>query len=223
MKYCFPEIDHVFDTECGWVNMLVVENQALFCRLLADFYAQIENGEKGNGVISVDNAPVDMAKYADVISTFIPFDLNRKTLVSKLTATLEKTAVNQDHYENTMKVMQDLHDWLDEISFSLSCDVVYPKLSHSSIIKAAGVEFQNQDAGVAQNVLDYMELYREFDRDRLFITVNIRSYISDAETQAFCETVLCHGYHVLLLESVDRRQIESIKKVIIDNDLCEIE
>ena len=67
-----------------------------------------------------------------------------------------------------------------------------------------------------------MELIYEFDRQKLFITVNMRSFVSDAEAELFARTVIAHGYRVLMLESAERERLSNENRLIIDGDLCEI-
>ena len=74
-----------------------------------------------------------------------------------------------------------------------------------------------------EKVIDYMELVRTFDRDKLFITVNMRAFMTDEEAELFLSTVLSYGYHMLMLESSAKPLLKSESRVIIDEDLCEID
>ena len=66
-----------------------------------------------------------------------------------------------------------------------------------------------------------MELVREFDRDKLFVLLNLRSFFADEHVEKFLETVSVHGYKVLLLDSVSRKKLAHENRITIDNDLCE--
>ena len=67
-----------------------------------------------------------------------------------------------------------------------------------------------------------MELVREFDRDRLFVTVNMRSYIDDPEIELLMKTVLDHGYHLIMVENKEYERLQYEERWIVDKDLCEI-
>lgn len=71
-------------------------------------------------------------------------------------------------------------------------------------------------------VLDYMELVREFGRDKLFIFVNMRSFYSQNYMELFSETVIKKELKVLLVDNFAYQLIKNEKRVVIDNDLCEI-
>ena len=67
-----------------------------------------------------------------------------------------------------------------------------------------------------------MELIREFVGDKLFVTVNFRSWFDDDSTELFMKTVLEHKYKLLMLESSERKRLSSEKRIIIDEDMCVI-
>ena len=68
----------------------------------------------------------------------------------------------------------------------------------------------------------YMSLVREHDREKLFISVNMRSYYTDEQMNTFLRTLLGHDYRVVLIESVAREKLSDTKRIILDKDLCEI-
>ena len=97
-------------------------------------------------------SPLFCALYADLTVQFTPFELNRKSLLTKLYSLLE---------------------------------------------------------------------HKAFDRDRLFIMVNMRSYFDHSEMEAFTESANLHGFRVLLLESTSQSQLKNTQRYTIDEDLCE--
>lgn len=70
-------------------------------------------------------------------------------------------------------------------------------------------------------MLDYMELSRELERDKLFIFVNLRSYYADEEIQSFLDSIIAHEFRVFLIDSVSRERLFNELRVTIDDDLCE--
>lgn len=220
MKYAYPEIEGYFDFDTRKLHTLVIENPRLFREILEDFRLQCA-GEEGKGVLSVGDSPVEMASHLEVLDSFVPFDLNKRSLLSKLTASLEREAVGGEHYERTMQFLRDAEVFLDEIAFSLPCEVSFSKLSVGSLLKAASPEIPNEGS-LCEKVLDYFELVRELDREKLFVTVNFRSYISDGEFSLFAEAVLSHEYKLLMLEGFSKEKLPLEERLTIDEDLCEI-
>lgn len=221
MRFVHPFINERFDLDNGQVHTLVIENPRFFFKLLTDVQVQID-GCDGKAVLSENNSPIPFNRYAELLDTFVPFDINKKTLLTKICIALEKRAVSPELYEKSMKIMTEVENYLHEVAFDLPCDVQFDKLSISSLIKAASPELRDEYTSLAEKVLDYMELVNEFNRKKVFFIVNMRSYIDDEETERFAQTVSSHGYQILMIENVDRKTLRNEKKIIIDNDLCEI-
>lgn len=221
MIFVYPEIDRVFDVDDGTLNTVIIESQELFRRLLSDLSDRI-NGGTGKSILSQDDVPVDMSEYAEIVDRFVPFEINRKELLSKVASALEKQANAQENYEQTMKTLRDVEAFLDSLAFDFPCDILFPKLSVSSIIKCASPQLCDDSESLSERLINYMELIYEFDRQKLFITVNMRSFVSDAEAELFARTVIAHGYRVLMLESAERERLSNENRLIIDGDLCEI-
>lgn len=221
MKFVYPEINHTFDTNIDKVNSLVIENQQLFSEIIADIQNQID-GFEGKSILSDKNDFIPFQKNAEILVQFIPFDLNQKTLVSKASSALEQIAVSGEYFQETAEILSKIEAYLLEISSNLSCDCNFSKISAGSIIKASGFEFKEDYDNLCEKIIDYFELVTEFDRKKLFFTINLRSYVSDKEMELFIETVIQHGYNLLMIESGEHPLLKSEQRYIIDSALCEI-
>ncbi len=220
MTFCYPEISGVFDTSIRFVNSLVIENQRLFFELITDISEQIDGCER-KSVMSDGDKILSFSKRAELLSTFVPFEMNRKTLVNKIISAAEKTAVNSEYYMKTMQLMTGIENYIADILSEFDCSLSYPKISPASIIKAAGIEIDDGGGTLCEKVIDYMSLVREFDCEKLFITVNMRSYVTDDDAELFMKTVLDHEYNILMIENRDYRRLTYEKRVTVDADLCE--
>ncbi len=221
MMFVHPEINWLFDTQQPCVNTLVIENQSFFLKLLTDISEQI-SGSEGKGVLSEKDTPIPFSKNAEMLDRFVPFELNQKSLLTKIAASLEKTALRADYYENTMQLLSTCENQLMQWAFERSCDIVFPKLSVSALIKAAAPELRDEYESLAEKILDYMELVHEYDRRKMFFTVNLRAYLTQEEAELFMKTIIAHQFHVIMLESHAYPRCDIEKRLTIDIDLCEI-
>ena len=96
----------------------------------------------------------------------------------------------------------------------------FRKSHGKNIIKAVGIGFTENYDSLAEKILDYMELVREYDSEKMFITLNLRSYISDDEMNKFVNDVVARGYKLLMVENSEYPIIEHEKRYIIDADKC---
>ena len=218
MKFTYPAIDKTFSTEESGVNCIVIENKRLYAELIDDIYQQTQ-GMKGKSVLYNGKA-LDFPKYVDLLTSFFPFEINRKELVSKILISLEHNSQTPENYEATMSLLSAIEKYLNDISSDIPCDLIYNKLNIMSVLKASGVEIVDDSASLPERVLNYMELVREFEGNKLFITVNMRSFIDDSVAETFFESVIMHKYDLLMLENVAYPVLRNELRFTVDKDLC---
>ena len=113
MKLVYPEIDTIFDFNCGFFPAAVIENRGLFYRFVDDLQRQC-CGDDGSSVLSEDDTPVSIAGNLELITQFFPFEINRKTLLNKVLARLEKHAVAPEFYERSQQLLSNLEKMIYE-------------------------------------------------------------------------------------------------------------
>ena len=101
------------------------------------------------------------------------------------------------------------------LAFDFPCDIIFPKCSLSGLLRFSSPELREEYDSLAEKVLDYMELVTEFDRPKLFLTVNLRSYLEDSVFSLFADTLLSHGYQILMIENYEKTRIPQEERRII--------
>ncbi len=220
MRLCFPEVENVFTFDGSFVNSLIIENQRLFRDFVYDLYG-LSWGNDGKTVLSVDFSPAVFHKKAELITDFLSFDINSKTVISRVQSVLEKSAVSSENYLYTQKILADNENWLSEIGSALPFDTEVTKLSVSNLLKSFGVIVRDDSESLTEKLINYMEIIRELDSDKLFIFVGLRSYITDKEAESFFDTAVKHRYKIFLIDSSEHNIIKNEKRTVIDKDLCE--
>ena len=221
MIFSHPAMSSVIEIGAANVETLVIENRNFFYELVSDIQEQI-NGNDGQTTLYDGVKILELAKYAEIIDSYIGFSLNRKTLLTKITSELERKAMSESVYLETHDLLMKTSNYLEELFSDFSCNLEYEKLSIGSILKAVGIHICEDYAEPLEKIIDYMELVREFDRDRLFIFINLRSYFSAEKLELFFETVLSHEYKILLIDGFADKILRNEHRLIIDEDLCEI-
>ncbi len=223
MRFAHPEIETVFTWPRTRVPVVVIEDARLFRRLVTDIRLAIE-GEETPAILSVNDKPIGMAKYAELLADFLSFPINRKPLLTKVSAKLEQKAVSAEHFLGTQELLSTVETAVEEWAFDIPCDITVTNVTVAALLKAVGLSLREEydgERGEAEKVLDYMELVREFDREKLFITVNMRSWFSDEVIADFMATALSHEYRLLMLESSSHPLLEQECRTTVDRDLCE--
>ncbi len=220
MNFAHPRLDNVLSIGGSAVSTLVIENPLFFRTLLEDMDEQISGG-RGSAVISESNRMLSFDRHAEIIDSFLHFRLGRKPLLTKLINRLEATATNEENYLRTAELTSELEKYIMMLSQDLPCGVYCSKMSFGGILRAVGIDIADDCDGDLERLLDYMELTRELDHERLFILVNLRSFYPDAEVEAFFASVLSHELLILPIDSVSRARLKNERRITVDDDLCE--
>lgn len=221
MKLAYRDMEHILSCDGGYINELVIENKGMFRNAVNSMVMQSE-GLSGDWVLSVADRPVELSKYTDLTIEFAPFRVNRKSLLNKLYAAMERQSVNPENYTRTTEILCELERYIfslaEEFPFEINCN----KLTMGPIIRALSPEIDEADKSPLEKIFAYMELVRELDRDKLFIMVNMRSYFSDEDMQEFVNSSCLHDFRVLLLSNISEARLNHTKRYIVDVDLCEL-
>lgn len=220
MKVCFKGINYIFDTEED-INTLIVENPSLLLDILKDIQNEID-GNEGSTIVSLNNKPLDISKNVELITQFVPFNINQKHLLNKVNAELEKKLIEPERYPQSLEVISSIEKLLLDASFEMVGDFAFSKLTIASMAKAAGLEIVEDYDCLGEAIIDYIELVNEYEHDKLFIFYNLRSLMDENEVSMFYDTCIRHKYNIICLESSIHPKICYENIVIIDHDLCEI-
>lgn len=220
MRIVLSGIDQVFDCS-GDVCSVVIENQTLLYNVAHDIATQIQ-GLDGQSVLSEENKTLRMDKCAEQIMQFVPFDLNRKGILNKIAAELQRIAVDSDHYLQTSEMLASWERYCMDLEFEVTGDIDFTKINVESLIKAAGIEIVDDYDNLAEKLIDYFRLVETYDNRKLFILINLRSYMPDDMMQQFIAMVMERGYQILLLEGAERPLLRGEKRYIVDADRCVI-
>jgi CRISPR-associated protein Csn2 len=206
----------------GMIPVLVIENQKHFYECLSELKLQTE-GLEGRFVLSEDLKILPLNRYAEFIDSFINFEMNKKTLITKLYNRLSLYAVDEEHCIKTRDLVFMITEYVSELLLDFEGEFeVDRNFDLNAIFKGLGIKFTDDYNTLSEKLLGYMLLIREFETDKCFVFVNLKSYLDDAELNEFYKTVIGHGMNVLLVESSAREFNENECTVIIDKDLCEI-
>lgn len=221
MKLVHPDIQQVIEFKTDYFNSLVIENQTFLLELLRDIQQQIR-GEPGKIVLSVDDVPVEIGNHLDLLIDFVEFDGNKKGLITKVIHVLEKTAQDEVHFMETQKLLAKVEQFLNELSYDQEVDLVYEKLSLVTLLKAVGIRLVIDYTRLVDQIYAYMELVNRFEGDRLFVCLNLRSFVKDEDLQQLVDMVLLHGMKLLLIDSHVYTLLPKENRLLIDKDLCEM-
>lgn len=204
------------------VLTLVIENQRVFHNLISDIYGQIR-GENGEFVISENYRILETRKKAELITQFVPFEMNRKELINRLYSELKLNSVNEKNYQLTQQLLADLSKYIFNIAEDIDNELIYDMPSDiSGILKSFNIRFSDENMTLSEKILEYMTAVNKYTGDKIFFLVNLKSYLTDNEAELLFKSIVLKKLSAVCIENCDRKRIPYEKTVIIDKDMCVI-
>lgn len=221
MKLVYPSLQTPIILSNEYISSLVVEEPGFFYELIRDLRCQLDGGE-GRAVLSINDKPVEFGRNLELIVDYIDFEINQKQLLTKVLSALEKIGKSEDYAEKSQMLIAEIEKYIFDLSFGFDIELECDKISIAQILKAAGIRIISDYDKLTETLYSYMQLVREFDSEKVFVFVNLRSFVNIEELQLFADTVLAHGYRVLLIDNFGYPSLSAEKRLIVDKDLCEI-
>ena len=207
-----------FQLECDRVNVISVENGTLYYRMANEFAAQCA-GREGGFVLSEDNSPLNLSKVTEMITCFIPFELNSKRLLTRLYSKLESIC-ESELYEKTLRLRAEITEYLSSATEMLNCDTEFDNEADlKALFKCFDMKFSSSER-LSDQVVDYLLNVYELDGKRLFVTVGLLEFMGRDEADLFFQTVIGHKLTLLMLEGRTPQYNPLINRMTIDEDYC---
>lgn len=221
MKILVQNVIPPFELCVDKINLLVVENNRCFYKLLLDLYSMSE-GSSGSVVISEDNKLLKFSAVTEYIYQLVPFEFNSKKLLSKLYSKLSEFAVDEILIEDTLRITSVIRQYVSKLVFSSEFELVFSdEIDISTLLKILGVRFESSKGGLCEKLFDYFCVIRELYGERLFIVSNLFPLVDEGELQLFFKTVVEHDMMLLLIENADFSS-DLVNKIVVDKDFCVI-
>ena len=220
MKIVFPILTTPIMLSEEYVSTIVFENQNALFQFVTELHQQL-NKQDGNIIFSEKEERVDISKKVELISHFVPFDCNKKSLITKLQQRL-KDASNESLYVETNELLSSVQKYLYKLTDLFNINILVDDIDAGILIKAVNVHFSSEYDTLSEALYDYCVNVINLEGNKLFVFLNLRCLISDEEFALFAKTLIDHKVSTLFLENTDRKTMDVERKTIIDNDLCVI-
>lgn len=220
MMIAYPAADICCELNEDKILTLTIENQHLFYSIINDIQTQLE-GNDGKFVLSENFQPLDMRKYIELITQLVPFTVNQKELVSKLHFLLKRKAVDEIMYQSTHEIISKISEYLYKLTEEQDMELAINAPDDiAGILKAFDVRFEDNDMSLPEKILEYTITLNELKGTKLFIIVNLRSYLTDAQAEQLFQSMLLKKLQLICIESSEHERLKNEEVIIIDKDMC---
>ena len=202
-------------------NVLAIEKPSAFLSFTEELYVQID-GNDGEIVLSNDRGIVKLSSKAELIKDFIPFEINNKKLVNKLFSYFERKALNGEYYEDLEKLNALIINLMCKLTDSEVIETEFGAMNLNALFKAINFRLNEEKYSLGESIFNYMLNVRELDGDKIFVFLNLMSFIDEEQRELFFKTIVDHRFNTLFLEPRAVNSHNLVNQIIIDEDFCVI-
>lgn len=222
MKLAHPELSGLVLNEADFFKEWIIEAPELFSRFVLELYEQ-KGGEEGGFVLSDDEKEISISKYAEIIINPFAVDINDKRILNKLYAELDKISKDENMFIKTQELSAYIQRYLLEVDQNTNYILDFDEeIQIPALLKAVGVHCEDTGSSTVERLICYIKIMAELVRIRLFVFVNIRSFLTDEQIREIIREVSYQDVKTIFIENQTRGCIEPHTQYIIDVDKCEI-
>lgn len=214
--------DNSFELKSEVINTLLIENRELFISFIKQLHIEMST-EEGKIILQDELKELSFKKYAELIIDPFTIDPNNAKNLKKLYERIIESSSNDEIYEKRIVFENILKDYLEEIVFLSDYELIYDSLDYQSIFKAVNLHIDTEVNNLTSMIIDYMRISSDLSGTKLFIFVNLDSFLTDADLIELQNFICYNNITVFCLQNQLKRELIKNENLrIIDEDLCEI-
>lgn len=221
MKIVHKYLNDAIDFDISSVYSLIIENSELFYKLTNDLFLEC-NGEDGDFVLS-NNFKIDKFEKQSIF-IYDYFNLVCSGVkVDKLIKSAILERLNElDNFDLMSKINQAIIEINEKVIVSVDLDLSFDdEFDYEKLIKISNFKVK-EDSILIEKLYSYINLFIKLKNIKLVIFVNLFDYFSEKEIDELIKQLRYNELCVLIVSSHEKYHLENAKRIIIDNDLCEI-
>ena len=200
----------------------IIESPESFSGYVLELSTQID-GNEGQFVLSDKNKELDLEKKAELIFNPFTVDINERKILNKLYMELSDLSKEEEMYIKTVELLRHLQEYMLELEQCTEYILEFDQETDmSALLKAVNIHYETRDMDFMERLVQYMKVLAVVVGIKVFMFVNLRSYLTDHQMQEVMKEMKYQNIKGLFIESQQRSCMEGVKQYIIDVDRCEI-
>jgi CRISPR-associated protein Csn2 len=221
LRLTHPSIDYAFDFTNQHVYEFCIENRKLFQDIALDLVRQNDGGDGGFCLFDTSKEWT-FSTSTFVVSDLLRLDVNNRRILTKLYDELKQN-VDSAHMNELGRIRDDIFALFEGIVEVEKEALIFDDgVSAVDLMKLVNLRFNNLEASIVESITEFTRCAFEYLRVKLFCVINLRSYLTEEEYNEFAKYCIYNEYNVLLVESSSIAKKTHHKRVVIDEDFCEL-
>lgn len=211
-----------FEIKSNILNTLVIEDTNVFTKFLKSFI-EVRNKQSEEIEIIEDLKRVDVSRTTEIIFDLFSMKANNENIIKKLYAEIEYELNSEDMYSKKIEIESMLTNIIDDLIYRSRFSLKSSEINYQNLFKAMSLEFDYDKASILESLIEYMRNASKLLNKKLFIIVNLDSFLNEDELIELSKFLKYNQIKVLALQNKIIREVMSCENLrIIDKDLCEI-
>lgn len=215
-------LENSLEIKSKTINTLVVEDTRYFSIFLKGLIESTEI-ESDEFELIEDYKTVDMTKNVEIIFDIFNLEANSANILKKMYSELEEDLNTQEVYTKKVELESIIANITDELIYRSRFSLKAGGINYQNLFKAIEIEFDYEKNSVLERLIEYIKVTSELLKTKVYIIVNLDSFLSEEELVELEKFLLYNDIKVLALQNTIRREVKPSENLrIVDKDLCEI-
>lgn len=215
-------LENSLEIKSKTINTLVIEDTRYFSIFLKGLIEATEI-ESDEFELIEDYKTVDMTKYVEIIFDIFNLEANSANILKKMYSELEEDLNTQEVYTKKVELESIIANITDELIYRSRFSLKAGGINYQNLFKAIEIEFDYEKNSVLERLIEYIKVTSELLKTKVYIIVNLDSFLSEEELVELEKFLLYNDIKVLALQNTIRREVKPSENLrIVDKDLCEI-
>lgn len=215
-------LENSLEIKSKTINTLVLEDTHYFSLFLKELIEATEI-ESDEFELIEDYKTVDITKYVEIIFDIFNLEANSANILKKMYSELEEDLNTQEVYTKKVELESIIANITDELIYRSRFSLKAGEINYQNLFKAIEIEFDYEKNSVLERLIEYIKVTSELLKTKVYIIVNLDSFLSEEELVELEKFLLYNDIKVLALQNAIRREVKPSENLrIVDKDLCEI-
>ena len=222
MKIMHPLFSDPIVFQENRVQILVVENPAVFRAMMLDLIAQSE-GRDGEFILSKSDHLLDCNDCLHAVYDYAHLEKFEKKTQSRWIASVLHTA-QENMAKETYDLSLAIQQYLGKLATLVDSPMEYEESNNlAAILKAMDVHVNLEGLSFSEALYEHLSLHHRLLKNQCLVLIQARSILSKDELMKLYKMASYEKWNLLLLESTLHEKINEFEKYrLFDHDLCEL-
>ncbi|WNY23124.1 hypothetical protein MmiHf6_04260 [Methanimicrococcus hongohii] len=213
-------MDEPIEFKDGSINVLIIENPSFMTKMIGEIWGQ-SNNEEGGFELFENEKSLTFTNNVELIVNPFSADVNERDLLTKLYAEMKKDALDEELFMSTNTFLSEIEKNVREIMERQKLLLESETPDVVGLFKLLGVHFSVSNS-LVERMCDYIDICSEYRKTKLFIFVNLKSFLTESEIiQLYIHSTYLKK-PILLIENRQLPRLDYEIMRVIDLNLCEI-